>query len=78
MIGLGARDSGKLELDRSAVDQDVLLDVANRGTAKVCGPNIPYDERVRDVDADRSAAMSDPAEHAAPVYGGGSAPERSR
>lgn len=49
VIGLGARDSGKLVLDRSAVDQDVLLDVANRGTAKVCGPNIPYDERVRDV-----------------------------
>jgi hypothetical protein len=49
IVGLGVRDSGRLTLARAAIDRNVLLDLANRGTAKVCGPDIPYDKRVRDV-----------------------------
>ncbi len=49
IVGLGVQDSGKLVLARSAVDDRVLLDLANRGTSKVCGPNIAYGQRVRDV-----------------------------
>lgn len=49
VIGLGARDDGRLTLKRSDVDQQVILDLALRGTAKLCGPKIPYEKRVRDV-----------------------------
>jgi hypothetical protein len=49
VVGLGVRDDGELTLDRSDIDGEVLLDIAKRGTAKVCGPQIPYEERVRDV-----------------------------
>ena len=49
VVGLGARDSGRLTLERAVLDRKVLLDLANRGTAKVCGPHIAYDGRVRDV-----------------------------
>jgi hypothetical protein len=49
VIGLGVRDSGRLTLMRKAVDNDVLLDIAKRGTSKICGPDIPYARRVRDV-----------------------------
>ena len=49
IVGVGARDSGRLTMKRAAVNRDVLLDLANRGTAKICGPNIPYGSRVRDV-----------------------------
>jgi hypothetical protein len=49
VIGLGARDAGRLDLERPSIDDRVLLDVAKRGTVKVCGPDIPYEKRVRDV-----------------------------
>ena len=49
VTGLGARDSGRIELKRSEIDDRVLLDIARRGTAKVCGPGIVYVRRVRDV-----------------------------
>ncbi len=49
IVGLGVRDSGRLTLGRADIDRDVLIDLANRGTTKVCGPTIPYDARVRDV-----------------------------
>ena len=49
VVGLGARDSGTLELRRAQVDEDVLLDIAKRGTVKVCGPDISWSARVRDV-----------------------------
>jgi hypothetical protein len=49
VVGVGARDSGRLTLPRKAIDRDVLLDIANRGTTKICGPKIAYDRRVRDV-----------------------------
>jgi hypothetical protein len=31
------------------VTDEVLLDIANRGTVKVVGPDISWDDRVRDV-----------------------------
>ncbi len=49
ITGLGVRDKGELELERKQVDDRVLLDIAKRGTAKLCGPDIPYASRVRDV-----------------------------
>jgi len=49
ITGLGARDSGTLTLSRAQIDRDVLLDLAKRGTAKVCGPDIARGQRVRDV-----------------------------
>jgi hypothetical protein len=48
--GLGVRDSGRIELSRDEVTEDVLLDFALRGTTKVCGPDIAWADRVRDVD----------------------------
>lgn len=48
--GSGVRDSGRIVLDRSDIDDDVLLDLAARGTAKLCGPNIAWEDRVRDVE----------------------------
>lgn len=49
VVGTGARDSGQIVLLRREIDQDVLLDIAARGTAKVCGPGIEWEDRVRDV-----------------------------
>lgn len=48
-VGMRVRDAGMLRLSRDAVSGDVLLDIAKRGTAKVCGPDIPQEKRVRDV-----------------------------
>jgi len=39
----------KLTLQRSEISNDVLLDIAFRGTAKLCGPNIAQTARVRDL-----------------------------
>ena len=49
VVGLGIKDDGLLVLDADQVDEDVLLDFANRGTVKIAGPNITRAERVRDV-----------------------------
>jgi hypothetical protein len=49
VLGAGARDGGRIELARSAIDDRVLLDIAKRGTTKVCGPDIQWSQRVRDV-----------------------------
>ncbi len=49
VTGVGVRDSGSLELTKDQVDEDVLLDIANRGTCKLAGPNIAYEDRVRDI-----------------------------
>jgi len=48
-VGMKVRDGGILILPRDEVSGDVLLDIAKRGTAKVCGPEIPQESRVRDV-----------------------------
>jgi len=50
VIGLGLRDSGRLVLDAADVDGDVLLDFSLRGTVKICGPEIAWEDRVRDVE----------------------------
>ena len=50
VIGQGVRDDGILVLSRNEIDEDVLLDLAVRGTMKLCGPDISWDERVRDVE----------------------------
>ena len=49
ITGTGVRDSGRIVLDADEVDRDVLLDFSNRGTVKVCGPDILWENRVRDV-----------------------------
>jgi hypothetical protein len=48
--GMGLRDEGILSLKNSEVDEDVLLDYAIRGTVKLCGPDIAWGYRVRDVE----------------------------
>ncbi len=47
--GAGVRDDGFITLSASDVDENVLLDIANRGTVKVVGPKIAWADRVRDV-----------------------------
>jgi hypothetical protein len=47
--GEGVRDDGQIELARDLVDDDVLLDIAGRGTTKLCGPDIDQGDWVRDV-----------------------------
>lgn len=49
VLGTGARDSGRLDLPRSEVGSDTVLDIAKRGTVKIAGPAIPWAKRVRDV-----------------------------
>ena len=49
IVGLGVRDSGYLELPRQDIDENVLIDIANRGTCKIAGPNIAWGDRVRDI-----------------------------
>lgn len=50
VVGMGLRDSGRGEFTASQLE-DAILDLANRGTAKLCGPRIDWHERVRDVTA---------------------------
>jgi len=50
VIGQGVRDDGVIELSRAEVGENVLLDLAARGTMKLCGPDISWDDRVRDVE----------------------------
>jgi len=47
--GAGVRDDGEIVLSEDEVTRDVIFDIANRGTVKVVGPDIAYDDRVRDV-----------------------------
>ncbi len=47
--GAGVRDDGEIVLTAEEVSHDVILDIANRGTVKVVGPDIAWDDRVRDV-----------------------------
>lgn len=49
VIGPGVRDDGEIFLKSEEVTASVLLDVANRGTVKIVGPDISWDDRVRDV-----------------------------
>lgn len=50
VYGMGLRDEGVIDLSRSQVTEDVLLDFAVRGTVKLCGPDIAWADRVRDVE----------------------------
>ena len=47
--GTGLKDSGRIVLSADEVDRDVLLDFSNRVTMKICGPDILWENRVRDV-----------------------------
>jgi hypothetical protein len=49
VVGQGTRDRGRLSLTRAQIDADIVLAIAKRGTVKVAGPDIPADQRVRDV-----------------------------
>jgi len=49
VIGPAVRDDGELRLESSEVTPGVLLDVSNRGTVKIVGPDMAWDDRVRDV-----------------------------
>ena len=47
--GAGLRDGGSLTLTAAQVRQKVQLDFSDRGTVKVCGPEIYHAAWVRDV-----------------------------
>ena len=47
--GAGLRDKGSLTLTAAQVGQKVQLDFSDRGTVKVCGPELFHAEWVRDV-----------------------------
>jgi hypothetical protein len=49
VLGAGLRDSGKLVLPVSRVNGRVVVDFADRGTVKVCSPQIAWGHWVRDV-----------------------------
>jgi len=49
VVGMGARDDGLIVLKARDLSRDVLLDIAERGTTKLCGPAIAWEDRVRDV-----------------------------
>jgi hypothetical protein len=47
--GAGLRDKGSLSLTAAQVRRKVQLDFSDRGTVKVCGPELYHAEWVRDV-----------------------------
>ncbi len=47
--GPAVRDDGILVLERDQVTDEIVLDFANRGTVKIAGPDIEWEDRVRDV-----------------------------
>jgi hypothetical protein len=47
--GAGLRDKGSLSLTAAQVRRKVQLDFSDRGTVKVCGPDLYHAEWVRDV-----------------------------
>ena len=49
VVGMGVRDDGVIVLTAQQIDDHVLLDIATRGTTKLCGPDIAWADRVRDV-----------------------------
>jgi len=49
ITGMGIRDEGRLVLAADDVDDQVVLDFAERGTVKVVSPALSWRERVRDV-----------------------------
>ncbi|MDY0087914.1 MAG: hypothetical protein RBS78_05135 [Coriobacteriia bacterium] len=50
IYGMGLRDEGQITLSRAEISEEVLLDFAARGTVKLCGPDIAWADRVRDVE----------------------------
>ena len=49
VTGAGLRDKGSLTLTPAQVRQRVQIDFSDRGTVKVCGPDLYHAEWVRDV-----------------------------
>jgi hypothetical protein len=47
--GAGLRDKGRLTLTEAEVGRKVQLDFSDRGTVKVCGPDLYHADWVRDV-----------------------------
>jgi hypothetical protein len=47
--GIGARDSGHLTLSAAQVNDRVVIDFSDRGTVKICSPDIEWSDWVRDV-----------------------------
>jgi len=47
--GIGARDSGRLSLDAAGVNDRLMLDFSDRGTVKICSPDLEWNQWVRDV-----------------------------
>ena len=47
--GIGARDSGRLDPRAGDVDDRLLLDFSDRGTVKICSPDLEWSDWVRDV-----------------------------
>ncbi len=49
VLGAGLRDAGRLVLPASRIDGRVIFDFADRGTVKICSPNVAWSRWVRDV-----------------------------
>jgi hypothetical protein len=49
VLGAATHDSGHLDLPIADIGPDTVLSIAKRGTVKIAGPAIPYNERVRDI-----------------------------
>lgn len=49
VLGPGVRDDGEILLRSEEITPGVLLDIAERGTIKVVGPAMEWDDRVRDI-----------------------------
>lgn len=47
--GAGVRDAGSIVLTHDQVTDEVIFDVANRGTVKIVSPDMAWGDRVRDV-----------------------------
>lgn len=49
IVGTGLRDSGRLHLTAAQITDRVVVDFSDRGTVKVCSPDIAWSDWVRDV-----------------------------
>lgn len=47
--GIGVRDSGHLTLESARVNDRLLFDFSDRGTVKICSPDLEWNQWVRDV-----------------------------
>lgn len=49
VAGMGVRDDGVIDLTRTDITDQVILDITRRGTVKIVSPTMAWGDRVRDV-----------------------------